>query len=88
MKVGKAKGLNTIWLLHMATTPRRPLKRRIQPGAADALLPRAERKTPFIRGQRACASNESRAWVVATAARQIVFRPFSLVTFFWASRRR
>jgi hypothetical protein len=72
MKVGKAKGLNTIWLLHVAGGPRTPLRQPLCPWATDT-PPRDARKAPFIRGPRARASNLARAWVVATSTGQIVF---------------
>jgi hypothetical protein len=85
MKVGKAKGLNTIWLLHVARDPRRLLRgQRILPHRSGVEIPEPC-QIELLPG--AFASLHQPNPLTGRIGR-IVFRPSSLVTFFWASRRK
>ena len=76
MKVGKAKSLNTIWP-----------DTKVAPAFARQCRAAAMPHCPPRDGNETCASVIHKPQVFpAKRLSQIVFRPFALVTFIWASK--
>jgi hypothetical protein len=85
MKVGKAKGLNTIW---SETTCHRVRLMQVEDSSNRRLGLAFLWKLNTAPSDRVICPLNSRLGSLATGTSQIVFRPSSLVTFFWASRRK